>query len=355
VAQLGVMAKQAGVAVFAPEPGDGVGDPVRVAKDGVKYARDKNHDMVIIDTAGRLGVDAVMMDQAAKIRRATNPDEVLFVIDAMIGQDSVATAKAFQDGVDFTGVVLTKLDGDAKGGAALSVTGMTGRPILFASTGEKLSDFEVFHPDRMASRILDLGDILTLIEQAQKTFDEEQTRELEEKFRSETFTLDDFLGQLQQIKKMGSISSMLGMLPGARSMQDQIDNIDEGELVRTEAIIQSMTPQERLMPKILNGSRRMRIARGSGVTVTDVNQLVIRFEQAAKMMKTMAKGGVPQIPGMGPIPGGAGRGKKKPKKKVSSRSGNPAKRAAEASGTPTEGSSQGSSFGVGGFTSLESK
>jgi signal recognition particle subunit SRP54 len=346
VKQLGVMAEAAGVAFFAPEPGDGVGDPIAVAKAGVAYATDKNHDVVIIDTAGRLGVDAEMMDQAAKIRKVTSPDEVLFVIDSMIGQDAVNTAEAFSQGVDFTGVVLTKLDGDAKGGAALSVTGVTGRPILFASTGEKLDDFEVFHPDRMASRILDLGDILSLIETAQKTFDEEQTKELEEKFLSETFTLDDFLGQLQQIKKMGSLGSMLGMLPGARGMQEQIDNIDEKELGRTEAIIQSMTRAERKNPKLLNGSRRMRIAKGSGMTVTDVNQLVTRFEQAAKMMKTVAKGGVPQIPGMGPIAGGAGKGKKKPKKKVAPRSGNPAKRAAEALGRPSGASGQGSSFGL---------
>jgi signal recognition particle subunit SRP54 len=347
VKQLGVMAEQAGVALFAPEPGDGVGDPVKVASASISFARDKNHDTVIIDTAGRLGVDAEMMDQAAKIRQKTNPDEVLFVIDSMIGQDAAHTAQAFQEGVDFTGVVLTKLDGDAKGGAALSVSGITGKPIVFASTGEKLGDFEVFHPDRMASRILDLGDILTLIEQAQKAFDEDQAKELEEKFLSETFTLEDFLSQLQQIKKMGSLGSMLSMLPGARGMQDQIDQIDESELTRTEAIIRSMTPHERRVPKVLNGSRRMRIAQGSGTTVTDVNQLVMRFDQAAKMMKTVAKGGVPNIPGMGPIPGGAGRGKKKAKKKPTSRSGNPAKRAEEALGKPTTPTTPGSSFGLG--------
>ena len=347
VKQLEITAANAGVAIFAPEPGDGVGDPVVVAAAGVKFARDKQHDTVIIDTAGRLGVDQDMMEQASKIRSVTNPDEVLFVIDSMIGQDALTTALAFQEGVDFTGVVLTKLDGDAKGGAALSVAGVTGRPILFASTGEKLTEFEVFHPDRMASRILDLGDILTLIEQAQKAFDEEQTKELEEKFRLDTFTLEDFLSQLQQIKKMGSLSSMLGMLPGARSVQDQIDNIDEGELVRTEAIIQSMTPRERLQPKILNGSRRARIAAGSGTTVTDVNQLVLRFEQAAKMMKTVAKGGVPQIPGMGPIPGGMQRAKKKAKKKAVSRSGNPAKRAEQAKPSAPTTSGPGSSFGLG--------
>jgi signal recognition particle subunit SRP54 len=347
VKQLGVVAEQAGVVLFAPEPGDGVGDPVKVARAGVKFARDKNHDIAIVDTAGRLGVDTSMMKQAAAIRTATDPDEVLFVIDSMIGQDAVHTAQAFQEGVDFTGVVLTKLDGDAKGGAALSVTGLTSRPVLFASTGEKIAEFEVFHPDRMASRILDLGDILTLIEQAQRTFDEDQTRELEEKFRSEAFTLDDFLSQLQQIKKMGSIAGMLSMLPGARGMQDQIDNIDEGELVRTEAIIQSMTPRERLTPKLLNGSRRLRIASGSGTSVTEVNQLVVRFDQAAKMMKTVANGGVPQIPGMGPIGRGVIKGKKKSKKKPASRSGNPAKRASEASGATQTTAPQGSSFGVG--------
>jgi signal recognition particle subunit SRP54 len=345
VKQLQITAENAGVAIFAPEPGDGVGDPVAVAKAGVKYATDKQHDIAIIDTAGRLGVDKEMMDQAQKIRKATNPSEVLFVIDAMIGQDAVRTATAFQAGVDFTGVVLTKLDGDAKGGAALSVTGVTHRPILFASTGEKLNEFEVFHPDRMASRILDLGDILTLIEQAQKTFDQEQAAQLEEKFRSETFTLEDFLSQLQQLKKMGSLGSMLGMLPGARGMQEQIDNLDEGELVRTEAIIQSMTPRERKAPKILNGSRRARIAAGSGTTVTDVNQLVLRFDQAAKMMKTVAKGGVPQIPGMGPVPG-VPRAKKKAKKKATSRSGNPAKRALEDQGKPTTSPTAGASFGL---------
>jgi signal recognition particle subunit SRP54 len=264
----------------------------------------------------------------------------------MIGQDAVYTAKAFQEGVDFTGVVLTKLDGDAKGGAALSVTGVTGRPVLFASTGEKQNEFDVFYPDRMASRILDLGDILTLIEQAQKTFDEEQTKEMEEKFRTETFTLDDFLSQLQQIKKMGSLSGMLKMLPGAGAMKDQIENVDEGDLVRTEAIIQSMTPRERVTPKVLNGSRRLRIAQGSGTTVTEVNQLVVRFDQAAKMMKTVAKGGIPQIPGMGPIARGGGSSKKKGKKKPSSRSGNPATRAREASGAPAP-AEQGSSFGLG--------
>jgi signal recognition particle subunit SRP54 len=346
VTQLETVGGQVGVPVFAPEPGSGVGDPVKVAKDSIRHATDKLHDIVIIDTAGRLGVDEEMMAQARAIKKAVTPDEVLFVLDAMIGQDAVNTAEAFRQGVDFTGVVLTKLDGDAKGGAALSVKGVTDRDILFVSTGEKPEDLEVFYPDRMAKRILDLGDILTLIEQAQKAFDEESARALEEKFATDTFTLEDFLDQLQQVKKMGSIQSMLGMLPGARGMQEQIDQIDDREITRTEAIIRSMTPGERVNPKLLNGSRRKRIAQGSGTTVTDVNQLVIRFDQAAKMMKTVAKGGVPNIPGMGPVPGM--RQKKSKVKKKTSRSGNPAKRALEQSGTPpTPPSTSGSSFGLG--------
>ncbi|MBX3309100.1 MAG: signal recognition particle protein [Cryobacterium sp.] len=352
VTQLQVVGEQAGVPVWAPEPGNGVGNPVKVAKDGVKEAQRRQYDTVIVDTAGRLGVDSELMKQAADIRKAVSPDEVLFVIDAMIGQDAVTTAKAFQDGVDFTGVVLTKLDGDARGGAALSVASVTGRPIMFASTGEGLGDFEPFYPDRMASRILDLGDILTLIEQAQKTFDEEEAKKVAEKFATDTFTLEDFLAQMQQLKNMGSIKGMLGMLPGAKGMREQLDNFDEREIVRTEAIIQSMTPAERRMPKLLNGSRRLRIAKGSGMTVTEVNALVNRFEQAAKMMKTVAKGGVPQVPGMGPIPGAgyAGGGKKKQQKKKGSRSGNPAKRAAEEAAmaaAPKTSVAAGSGFGLG--------
>lgn len=355
VTQLSVVAEQAGVAVYAPEPGNGVGDPVRVARDSIAYARTKMYDTVIVDTAGRLGVDAELMKQASNIRNAIDPDEVLFVIDAMIGQDAVATAKAFQDGVDFTGVVLSKLDGDAKGGAALSVASVTGRPIIFASTGEGLDDFEPFHPDRMASRILDLGDILTLIEQAQQAFDEDEARAMAEKFSTDSFTLDDFLKQMQQLRNMGSIKKMMGMLPGMGQMKQQLDAFDEREIVRTEAIIQSMTLAERHNSKLLNGSRRLRIARGSGSTVTEVNALVNRFEQAAKMMKTVAKGGVPQIPGMGPIPGGGGGGgsrKPQPKKK-GSKSGNPAKRATEnaalASGVkPAAAATGGTGFGLGG-------
>ncbi|GAA3023304.1 signal recognition particle protein [Microbacterium dextranolyticum] len=352
VNQLQVVAQQAGAAIYAPEPGNGVGDPVQVARDGVEAARRQQHDIVIIDTAGRLGVDAELMTQAADIRRAVDPDEVLFVIDAMIGQDAVNTAKAFQDGVDFTGVVLSKLDGDARGGAALSVASVTGRPIIFASTGEGLDDLEAFHPDRMASRILDLGDILTLIEQAQQAFDEDEARKVAEKLANEAFTLEDFLDQLQQMKKMGSMKKMLGMLPGMGQMKQQLENFDDKEIDRTEAIIRSMTPVERRNPKILNGSRRLRIARGSGMTVTDVNQLVQRFDQAAKMMKTVARGGVPSIPGMGSLGGKPGASSKRGNKKKAgsgSRSGNPAKRAAENAGLAAAAQSAptGSGFGLG--------
>lgn len=348
VNQLQVVAERAGAAIYAPEPGNGVGDPVRVARDGVEYARRHQHDTVIIDTAGRLGVDAELMKQAADIRTATEPDEVLFVIDAMIGQDAVNTATAFQEGVDFTGVVLSKLDGDARGGAALSVASVTGRPIIYASTGEGLEDLEPFHPDRMASRILDLGDILTLIEQAQQTFDEAEAMKVAEKLAKEQFTLEDFLEQLQQMKKMGSMKKMLGMLPGMGQMKQQLDNFDEREIDRTEAIIRSMTPGERRNPKLLNGSRRLRIARGSGMTVTDVNQLVQRFDQAAKMMKTVARGGVPSVPGVGSMgrPGASAKRGKQQKAK-GSRSGNPAKRAAENAGLPAA-EPTGSGFGLGG-------
>jgi signal recognition particle subunit SRP54 len=251
------------------------------------------HDVVVVDTAGRLGIDSELMAQAAAIRDEVDPDETLFVVDAMIGQDAVTTAQAFQDGVGFSGVVLTKLDGDARGGAALSVRHVTGQPILFASTGEKLADFDVFHPERMASRILGMGDMLTLIEQAQKTFDEDEAERMAGKLASgNDFTLEDFLDQMMAIRRMGPISNLLGMLPGMGQMKDQLENIDDRDLDRTAAIIRSMTPAERQAPKIINGSRRARIARGSGVAVSDVNGLVDRFFEARKMMQQMA-GGLP--------------------------------------------------------------
>ncbi|HET7530647.1 MAG TPA: signal recognition particle protein [Mycobacteriales bacterium] len=295
VQQLEVVGKQAGVDVFAPEPGNGVGDPIKVARDGVEHARRLGHDVVVVDTAGRLGIDAEMMAQAAAIRDAVTPDETLFVVDAMIGQDAVNTAEAFRDGVGFTGVVLTKLDGDARGGAALSVARVTGQPIMFASTGEKLADFDVFHPERMASRILGMGDVLTLIEQAEKTFEADETARMAEKMLGPgELTLEDFLDQMMMVRRMGPIGNILGMLPGMGQIKDQISQIDDKDLDRIAAIIRSMTPAERQDPKILNGSRRLRIANGSGVTVTEVNGLVDRFFEARKMMKQMSN----NLPGM---------------------------------------------------------
>ncbi|WP_062439267.1 signal recognition particle protein [Herbidospora daliensis] len=299
VQQLSVMAERAGVAVYAPEPGNGVGDPVQVARQSIDHARRQQHDVVIIDTAGRLGIDQELMAQAADIRDAVSPDEVLFVVDAMIGQDAVTTAQAFMDGVGFDGVVLTKLDGDARGGAALSVRHITGRPIMFASTGEKLEDFDAFHPDRMAGRILDMGDILTLIEQAQRTFDEAEAAKMAGKLASgDDFTLDDFLEQMMMVRRMGPIKNLLGMMPGMGQMRDQLNQVDDKDLDRVAAIIRSMTPGERSEPKMINGSRRARIARGSGVSVTEVNNLVTRFFEAQKMMKRMSQGiGIPGMPG----------------------------------------------------------
>jgi signal recognition particle subunit SRP54 len=297
--------------------------------------------MVIVDTAGRLGVDQELMNEAMAIRDVINPDEILFVVDAMIGQDAVRTANAFGAGVGFDGVVLTKLDGDARGGAALSIAKQTGKPILFASTGEKLSDFDVFYPERMASRILGMGDIATLAEQAKKALDSETSKKLEEKFvKGEDFTLEDFLEQLQGIAKMGNMSKILSMIPGAanKQMQKQLEAIDDSEITKSTAIVQSMTPAERRDPKILNGSRRARIAKGSGRQVSEVNNLVDRFGQAQKAMK-MARSGaaipgmpaMPGIPGMPAMPGMSGAGSKKPPipNKKKSKSGNPAKRAAE--------------------------
>ncbi|HSU11309.1 MAG TPA: signal recognition particle protein [Pseudonocardia sp.] len=288
VTQLEIVGQRAGVPTFAPEPGNGVGDPVDVARRGVAHAVEKHYDIVVVDTAGRLGVDAELMRQAADIRDAVQPDETLFVVDAMIGQDAVATAEAFRDGVGFSGVVLTKLDGDARGGAALSVRQVTGEPILFASNGEQLADFDVFHPDRMASRILGMGDLLTLIEQAEQAFDAEQTAKTAAKIGTGELTLEDFLEQMLAIRKMGPIGNILGMLPGANQMKDQLSQVDDRQLDKLQAIIRGMTPAERADPKIINGSRRLRIANGSGVAVGDVNDLVTRFFEARKMMKQMA-------------------------------------------------------------------
>jgi signal recognition particle subunit SRP54 len=341
VTQLQVVGDRAGVPVFAPEQGNvlghdavgatgegtrSYGDPVKVAEDGIQKACSALHDVVIVDTAGRLAVDEALMAQARDIRVAIQPDEVLFVIDAMIGQAAVETATAFQHGVGITGVVLTKLDGDARGGAALSVAHVTGRPILFSSTGEQVKDFEVFHPDRMASRILDMGDVLTLIEKAEKAFDARQADEMARKFLAEEdFTFEDFLEQMAAIKRMGSLKSMLGMMPGMGQMRAQLDAFDEREFDRVEAMVRSMTPFERTHPKAINGSRRARIARGSGVTTTEVNQLLERFGQAQKMMKQLARGAGAGMPGM---PGMRGKGKPAPARKKA-KSGNPAKRAVQ--------------------------
>jgi len=298
VTQLQIVGERAGVSVFAPHPGTSVesvetvgagpGDPVAVAAAGLVEARAKLFDVVIVDTAGRLGIDDVLMAQAAAIRDAVSPDETLFVLDAMIGQDAVTTAEAFGAGVGYTGVVLTKLDGDARGGAALSVREVTGVPILFASTGEKLEDFDVFHPDRMASRILGMGDVLSLIEQAELVFDAQQAEDAAAKISSGELTLEDFLEQMLAIRKMGPIGNLLGMLPGAGQMKEALAAVDDSHLDRVQAIIRGMTPEERADPKIINASRRLRIANGSGVAVSEVNQLVDRFFDARKMMSQMA-------------------------------------------------------------------
>jgi signal recognition particle subunit SRP54 len=330
VTQLQVVGGQAGVKVWAPEPGNGVGDPVAVARTGIDEARRTLHDVVIVDTAGRLGIDDDLMKQAADIRDAVGPDEILFVVDAMVGQDAVNTAQAFLDGVGFTGVVLSKLDGDARGGAALSVAQITGRQVMFASNGEKLTDFDVFHPDRMASRILGMGDMLTLIEQAEKAFDADEAMAAAEKLQSsggKAFTLDDFLQQMQAVRKMGSLSKIFGMIPGMGDFKEQIASIDDKDIDRIQAIILSMTPAERAEPKIIDGSRRQRISKGSGTTVSEVNNLVDRFFEARKMMSQMAGGGMPGMPGM-PGMGKRAKGKQQAKKgRVKRQSGNPAKRA----------------------------
>ncbi len=332
VTQLQVLGESISVPVFAPMAGNGLGDPVKVAKDGIEFAKAKQYNMVIIDTAGRLGVDALLMKQASDIRDAVAPDEILFIVDAMIGQDAVTTSRAFLDGVGFDGVVLTKLDGDARAGAALSITSLTKRPIMFASTGEKLSDFDIFYPERMASRILGMGDIATLSEVAKKAFDSPTSADLEAKFASgEEFTLEDFLSQLQGMSKMGSMSKLLGMLPGGGAMKElgKKASFDERELIATKAIIESMTPMERANPKILNGSRRARIALGCGRRISDVNNLVDRFSAAQKMMKQLRNGAMPPamagmaLPSSRPVRAVAQPTKKK------SKSGNPAKRALE--------------------------
>ncbi len=286
--QLKVVGDTVGVPVFAM--GSGI-SPIEIARAGVQYAVKNHHDMVFIDTAGRLQIDEVLMEELSKIKAATSPTEILLVVDAMIGQESVNVAETFNNQLDITGVVLTKMDGDTRGGAALSVRYVTGKPIKFVGTGEKLDALDVFHPDRMASRILGMGDILSLIEKAEGAIEVKKAEELAKKMRESTFTLDDFLDQLKQIRKMGGIEQMLSMMPGTNT-EALKGAVDEKQMARTEAIVLSMTPKERLDPSIINGSRRRRIASGSGCSVEDVNRLLKQFEQMRKMMKQMANGGM---------------------------------------------------------------
>jgi signal recognition particle subunit SRP54 len=269
-------------------------DPVDIAEWAVGQAKADDRDALIIDTAGRLHIDEQLMEELAKIRKRTKPHDVLLVLDAMTGQDAVGVAESFSQAAEFDGVVMTKLDGDARGGAALSVKAVTGKPILYASTGEKLEDFERFHPDRMAGRILGMGDVLSLIEKAEKEVDAEEAIGLQEKMRRDQFTLEDFLGQMRQVRKMGPMGNLIGMLPGMGAMKGLKDaDVDEGELDRVEAIILSMTPEERRDPTMINGSRRKRIATGAGVKVQHVNQLVKQFDQVRKLMKQMVSGKAP--------------------------------------------------------------
>ncbi len=267
----------------------GTQKPEKTVAEAIDYARSHFIDVVIVDTAGRLHIDGDMMDELKRVRDVCDPAEILLVIDAMTGQDAVNAAKAFDEAVPLTGVIITKLDGDTRGGAALSVRAVTGKPIKFAGTGEKLTDLEPFHPDRMASRILGMGDVLTLIEKAEKAFDEKKAKELEKKMRTDAFTLNDFLEQMEQMKDMGSMEDIMGMIPGMSGKMGQLQ-VDEKAMGRTKAIIQAMTPKERENPDILNASRRRRIARGSGTQIQDVNRLINQFDQSRKLMKQLTGG-----------------------------------------------------------------
>ena len=285
VDQLKIVGESVGVPVFSM--GTKI-SPVEIAKAGVEHARKNGFDMVFIDTAGRLHIDEELMAELVNIKNSVNPMEILLTVDAMLGQDAVNVAKTFNDLLDITGVVLTKMDGDTRGGAALSVKYITGKPIKFVGTGEKLDALELFHPDRMASRILGMGDVLSLIEKAEEAYDKKNAEELERKMRDQTFTLEDFLEQLHQLKKMGNLDQLIGMIPGAGSLKDV--QVDEMQMKRIEAIILSMTKKERTYPDIINGSRRRRIAKGSGTTVEDVNKLLKQFDQMKKMMKQLTGG-----------------------------------------------------------------
>ena len=330
VEQLRVLGERAGVEVYS-EPLT----PLEVARKGVQIATLKGRDVVIIDTAGRLSIDEALMDEVRQISDATSPHYTFLVIDAMTGQDAVHTARAFHDRLSLSGLIVTKLDYDARGGAVLSAQGVVGRPVVFASTGEKLDDFDLFHPERMASRILGMGDVLTLIEEAERKMDADVVGSTAERLMSGQFTLDDFLAQMVQVRKMGSLGSIMKMLPGVgKDLRAAADSVNDKDLNRVEAIIHSMTPAERRDPAIINGSRRLRIAQGSGTTVPAVNNLLRQFTEMQKMMKQMASGSMPNLPGglgklagrvppgalagmpggAGPRPGGSGGGGKKKKK-----------------------------------------
>jgi signal recognition particle subunit SRP54 len=289
VTQLEQLGKQIQVPVFTAS------EPVKAAAEGIEQAKAQGRDVVIVDTAGRLQIDEPLMEELAAVRKATKPHNVLLVLDSMTGQEAVAVAEAFQERVAFDGVVLTKLDGDARGGAALSVKAVTGKPIKLASTGEKLDQLEYFHPDRMASRILGMGDVLSLIERAEEAIEEDEQAAMEARIRAGQFTFDDFLAAQKMLKRMGPLQGVLKMIPGLGSQLKDV-NVDERQLARVEAIVLSMTPQERRMPHLINGSRRQRIARGSGTTVQQVNQLMSARKQMEKMMKQMGKGKMPKLP-----------------------------------------------------------
>ncbi len=299
IEQLKVVGGQLDLPVFE----EGQGDPVKIAENAVRHARDHGSDMVFLDTAGRLHVDEKLMDELKRMKAAVHPNEILLVVDAMTGQDAVNAAGAFDEALGIDGVILTKLDGDARGGAALSIRAATGKPIKFAGTGEKLDMIEPFHPDRMASRILGMGDMLSFIEKAEQAYDEKQAAKMEEKLRKNRFTLQDYYDQLQQLKSMGDLSQLLGMMPGGLGKQLQGASIDEKAMARTEAIILSMTPLERENPQVLNASRKKRIAAGCGLEVVDVNRLLKQFDMMREMTKQMTRGG--RIPGFGGMGGKA--------------------------------------------------
>ncbi len=286
IEQLKVLGEQVQIPVYTEE---GNQDPVKIAKNAVKHARSHGYDLLIVDTAGLLAVDEQMMNEIAAIKKAINPEEILFVVDSMTGQDAVNTAKEFNERLNFDGVVLTKLDGDTRGGAALSIKSVVNKPIKFIGTGEKLDALDVFHPSRMADRILGMGDIVSLVEKAQEQFDEKEARELQKKLAKNQFNFDDFLKQIQQIKKMGNIKDLAGMIPGMGKAMKNMD-VDDDAFKEIEAIIRSMTPGERETPVILNGSRKKRIATGSGSSVQEVNRLIKQFDETRKMMSAMAKG-----------------------------------------------------------------